>query len=78
MESVTKLCLKAMTRLNQTQSKLLNTICQNFGSVLANFYFFTNIIKNKILTHDVQHSKTFSVVLTGLTSPNQYWTEQVK
>jgi hypothetical protein len=28
MESVIKLCLKAMTRLNQTQSKLLNTICQ--------------------------------------------------
>jgi hypothetical protein len=27
-ESVTKLCLKAMTRQNQTQSKLLNTICQ--------------------------------------------------
>jgi len=28
MKSVTKLCLKALTRLNQTQSKLLNTICQ--------------------------------------------------
>jgi len=27
MKSVTKLCLKALTRLNQTQSKLLNTIC---------------------------------------------------
>jgi hypothetical protein len=28
MESITKLCLKAMTRISQIQSKLLNTICQ--------------------------------------------------